>query len=186
MDERDRAFFEDLAAKIDRMTVDAVEAVRQPDETTWEEREALRVLHAAPATQAEQRAFQSFVNELLRVLTHSTLVTIDGGTEYADSHGTPRLTHGDGTPFGEALHELFMEPSCSRALGATPVCFRRCAAPSFSRCSSASASRRRSCSSTVRSAPLRRTFAISPGRCFRGGDACVVSEIPSPPSRRAN
>lgn len=109
MDERDRVFLEDLAAKIDQITSDVVAAVRQPDEAKWEEVEALRVLRRALASPEQQQALESVVNELLRVLTHSILVTIDGGTEYAETYGTPQLVHGDGEPFGEALHELFID-----------------------------------------------------------------------------
>jgi hypothetical protein len=109
MDERDRVFFEDLAAAIDQITTDAAAAVRQPDEGKWDEVDALRVLRCALASSEQQQAFESVVNELLRVLTHSILVTIDGGTEYAETYGTPQLVHGDGEPFGEALHELFVE-----------------------------------------------------------------------------
>lgn len=85
------------------------DAIERPEDTGWEDDEALRVLQAALATPEQRHAFESFVNELLRVLTHSILVTIDGGTEYSDAHGTPQLVHGDGQPFGEALHELFMD-----------------------------------------------------------------------------
>lgn len=109
MDERDRAFFEDLAAKIDRMTASAVGAVQQPADTDWHEEEALRVVREALTTPEQQRAYETVVNELLRVLTHSILVTIDGGTEYSEAYGTPRLLHGDGHPFGVAMHELFVD-----------------------------------------------------------------------------
>ena len=109
MNEPDRAFFEDLAAKIDRMSADAATAITRPEDTGWEERDALQVLHAALATPEQRHAFESFVNELLRVLTHSILVTIDGGTEYSDAHGTPQLVHANGQPFAEALHELFID-----------------------------------------------------------------------------
>lgn len=91
------------------MTTDAATAVARPEDTGWEEEEALRVLHAALATPEQLYAFGSFVNEMLRVITHAILVTIDGGTEYSDAHGTPELVHGDGQPFGEALHELFVD-----------------------------------------------------------------------------
>lgn len=67
------------------------------------------MLHAALATPEQRPAFERFVDELLRVLTHSILVTIDGGTEYSDAHGTLQLLHGDGQPFGEALRELFID-----------------------------------------------------------------------------
>jgi hypothetical protein len=108
MNEPDHAFFEDLADKIDRMTADAATAVERPEDTGWEDEDVLRVLHAALATPEERHAFESFVNELLVALTHSILVTIDGGTAYSDAHGTPQLVHGDGQPFGEGLHELFI------------------------------------------------------------------------------
>jgi hypothetical protein len=80
-----------------------------PDEGKWDEVDALRVLHRALTSAEQQEAFERVVRELLRILTHSILVTIDGGTAYAESYGTPRLVHGDGEAFGEALHELFIE-----------------------------------------------------------------------------
>jgi hypothetical protein len=109
MKERDRVFYEDLASSIDQLTADAAAAVRQPSGAEWEETEAFQVLSRALASAEQHEAFERVVGELLRVLTHSILVTIDGGTEYAERYGTPQLVHGDGEPFGAALHEFFIE-----------------------------------------------------------------------------
>ena len=37
-------------------------------------------------------------------LAHSIMVTLDGGSAYAD-HGSPRLYHPDGSEFVAGLHE---------------------------------------------------------------------------------
>jgi hypothetical protein len=109
MDERERAFFEDLAGTIDRTTADVARALRNPESPQWEAQEELATLRTALTSPEQRRALETVVNEALRVLTHSILVTLDGGTEYADTYGTPQVLDREGRPFGDALHELFVD-----------------------------------------------------------------------------
>jgi hypothetical protein len=105
MDERAKAFFEDVAAPIDVFAEEATRALRHPAEVEEDDaRAAYTTLSEALTTPEQRDAFAAAVREALNGVAHSIMVTLDGGSAYADD-GAPQLLHPDGTPFPEGLHE---------------------------------------------------------------------------------
>lgn len=105
MDERDRAFFEDIGAAIDVFVEEAEKALRDPAEVEEDDTRAAYTTLAAALTTPDQRdAFATAVREALNGVAHSIMVTLDGGSAHAD-HGAPQLLHPDGTPFPAGLNE---------------------------------------------------------------------------------
>jgi len=109
MDERDRAFFEDIGVSIDLWVEAAVRGVTEPASTTYDASGALTTVADALRTPEQREAFQAVIRETLTGLSHSIMVTLDGGGEYSERLGSPQLRHGDGHPFVAGLHEWLFD-----------------------------------------------------------------------------
>src|SRR3954462_6480354 len=109
MNDRDEAFLEDVASSIDSWTEEAVQGLDDSASQEARERAAFATLAAAVQTPDQRRAFEFVVRWALTGLAHSVMVTLDGGSRYAERLGSPQLRHGDGEPFVEGLHDWLFD-----------------------------------------------------------------------------
>jgi hypothetical protein len=109
MDERDRAFFEDIGVSLDLWVEVAVQGLTDPASTNYQARGALTIIADALRAPEQREAFEAVLRETLTGLAHSIMVTLDGGSEYSEGLGSPQLRHGDGQPFVAGLHEWLFD-----------------------------------------------------------------------------
>lgn len=111
------AFFKDLARHLTTWRDDVVHAIEEPSTATWAESQpAIERLHRS-CSNVNAEDLREVLNECLRGLLHSTLVTIDGGTDISAA-GRLELIDGDTRqPLTTgALHEEFFEYLASEGL----------------------------------------------------------------------
>ncbi len=103
-----REFIEELATSLDYWTDTLVRSVSDESDLRWSERpDEFRKLAEALRRGGAQDAFASVVREGLRGVIHSVLVTLDGGTQLAESV-LLSITDDHGETFGRDLHEQFV------------------------------------------------------------------------------
>ncbi|MFN4121576.1 hypothetical protein [Acidovorax sp.] len=110
------AFLKALALSNESWSQAAIEALSDPPSAEWSEQRAAWAALAAHLSNPEAReAFHAVLSELLSGLTHSFLVTLDGGSSLAE---TTSLTIQDdqGITFKSFLHEFW--PTYGGAAGA--------------------------------------------------------------------
>ena len=98
------AFLKDLALSKDSWVAAAREGVTEPSQLWFENEQAWKALAANLQTREAKEAFERVVTELLSGLVHSVLVTLDGGTQLAEST-LLSITDGEGYEFSRHLHE---------------------------------------------------------------------------------
>lgn len=110
MDEMHRLFFEDLARSLDYWVRETVEAATNAEaDVSWSSIERhFRLLQPTLATREQREAFRAVLHKALTGLLHSVMVTLDGGSELADSF-TLTITTSTGATLAPGLHEMLYD-----------------------------------------------------------------------------
>lgn len=111
MTELKKAFFQDLARHMVLWRDSLVEAIADPTAAEWSEnRHAAERLHAKGFSEEDLANLRSLSDECFRGVLHSTLVTIDGGTELAEVGNLALINARTGEDLSaDGLHEEFAE-----------------------------------------------------------------------------
>ena len=111
-------FFEDLSRHLQTWRDDIVEAVADPVTAAWSDsQQAYERLQAKSFSAKDLEDLRAVLDECLRGLLHSTLVTIDGGTALSRYGGVVLVDAATGEQLTTgALHEEFIEFLVQRGL----------------------------------------------------------------------
>lgn len=104
------AFFQDLAARLTTWRDDLVAAVKDPSTAVWAESQpAIARLHGK-LSESDIEDLRVVLDECFRGLLHSTLVTIDGGSDASTFGNLQLIDAATGQTLTDgALHEDFVE-----------------------------------------------------------------------------
>lgn len=111
MDGVHREFFEDLARELDGWSVAAVDAVsRKEADLKWAGAAAasFELLRESLPSPTLVNAYKEALRVVLTGLLHSVMVSLDGGTQLADTVRL-RVQTEDGVTLGPGLNELLFE-----------------------------------------------------------------------------
>lgn len=105
------ALLKDFALAKSSWVSAAEEAIATPEDVVWaEDAEAWSKLSECIQTPEAKEAFIAVVSELLSGVLHSALVSLDGGSELAETT-TLSVQDADGHEFKRFLHEFWPEYS---------------------------------------------------------------------------
>ena len=83
----------------------AARYIEDPTSAPEEERGVWQTLSALVELPEQRAAFETAIRCALTGLAHSLMVVLDGGSANSEGLGSPRLSHANGEPFPDGLHD---------------------------------------------------------------------------------